>query len=387
MSASFVAALLLASPLIQSDRLYTGGASTMISLDSSTGEIVAGPTVLAGAKQFNKLTYDGARLIALDQTLPSTEDNLLRFHPANGSVDLIGPTTQNWTGADVAIAFDPATQKTYAFNGQDAYDVDPQTGALSYIGFLSGLPQFHCVCSVAFLPDGSAYAVNFGFAQSTLYKLDMTSLHATTIGTLQTVGPHLFLDLAIDSAGQLWCAYSGDQVNPRGFYTIDTTNLTIQFQFSSTYSSTIAFGPSNDEVSYCQAKPNSIGCVPDLVPQGLASPTASSGYVVSATNVRNRTMGRLIYSVNGPASLPFAGGTLCVSAPWKGTSIVTSGGAAKPVQDCSGTWSYDLNAHFTNKPGPQAGDTVHCQWIGRDRGFAPPDNYALTAGLEFTMVP
>jgi hypothetical protein len=91
--------------------------------------------------------------------------------------------------------------------------------------------------------------------------------------------------------------------------------------------------------------------------------------------------------MNGSASIPFAGGTLCLSSPWRGTPIVSSGGSTKPIVDCSGIWTYDLNTELQAQPGPQAGDTLHCQWMGRDPGFAPPDNYALTSGLELTLLP
>jgi hypothetical protein len=66
---------------------------------------------------------------------------------------------------------------------------------------------------------------------------------------------------------------------------------------------------------------------------------------------------------------------------------VSSSGTPKPVQDCSGVWTADLNTQLSAKPGPQAGDTLHCQWIGRDPGFAPPDSYALTSALELTLLP
>lgn len=82
-----------------------------------------------------------------------------------------------------------------------------------------------------------------------------------------------------------------------------------------------------------------------------------------------------------------SGGTLCVAAPFVGSKVVGSGGSAKPTVDCSGTWDYDLNALFNAKPGPQAGDTVYCQWIGRDPGFSAPDNYALSSAAQVTLVP
>jgi hypothetical protein len=102
----------------------------------------------------------------------------------------------------------------------------------------------------------------------------------------------------------------------------------------------------------------------------------------------------LFYGVNGPAAVPFQQGTLCVKTPIKRTAGQSSGGTPAPANDCSGTWSIDMNA-FAVSAGPPAplpalvvpGTTVNCQWWGRDPGFAAPNNTQLSNGLSFSICP
>lgn len=92
-------------------------------------------------------------------------------------------------------------------------------------------------------------------------------------------------------------------------------------------------------------------------------------------------------------ALPFQGGTLCLGpAGIELTPFQSSGGSAPPVDDCSGTYWIDMNAFAHGlwaPPGtPDAmlrmpGVVVHCQWWGRDPGFAPPNGSTLTDALEY----
>jgi len=142
-------------------------------------------------------------------------------------------------------------------------------------------------------------------------------------------------------------------------------------------------------VVYCTAKPNSLGCVPAIGASGTPSASAGSGFVITGTNVRNNKAGMLLYGVTGRAAIPFQGGLLCVKTPIRRTPGVDSGGAPKPVADCSGVFALDFNAFSAGGAGLPAlqipGTVVDCQWWGRDPGFAPPDNTTLTDALEFTV--
>ena len=379
----------LAPPAWTQQRLYVSNGGDLYVLDPATGNVLESLFV-PGTQRLWSLAHDGPGLIAIDRTVGGLVDDFFKIHPANGQGTLAGQTGFNWNihGMD----FHPLTGETYAFFLDEVYTADTSTGALSLINWLDGLRPLDCICNFAFQANGKGWAV--GFANGVLYSVDLAAMKATEVGVIQEVadGVGEFWDLAVDSAGQLWGTYSGGTNGTEdGLYKIDTTSLTIQLVAEPSVGMGswvgLAFGPATPETHYCTPKTNSLGCVPDLVTLGLASPSASSGYQVMATGVRNQSFGRLLYSVNGAGSTPFVGGTLCVSSPWKGTPIVKSGGSAKPTLDCSGVWTADLNTELSSKPGPQAGDTLHCQWIGRDPGFAAPDNYALTAGLELTLLP
>jgi hypothetical protein len=116
--------------------------------------------------------------------------------------------------------------------------------------------------------------------------------------------------------------------------------------------------------------------------------------VVTGSNVRNQKAGLLFYGINGPASTPFQGGTLCVKTPIRRTPVVNSGGTSLPTNDCTGVYSIDMNAFaqgsLGGSPSPAlqvAGTLVNCQWWGRDPGFAAPNNTTLTDGLGYTVCP
>jgi hypothetical protein len=147
-------------------------------------------------------------------------------------------------------------------------------------------------------------------------------------------------------------------------------------------------------LTYCVAKSNSLGCLPGIGSVGSPSASASSGFVVSASNVRNQKPGLLLYGDHGRAAAPFAGGTLCVGSPIRRSVGVSSGGTSLPVADCSGVYALDVNAFAAGalggNPHPSlqvAGTTIDSQWWGRDPGFAAPNNATLSNGLEFVVGP
>ena len=146
--------------------------------------------------------------------------------------------------------------------------------------------------------------------------------------------------------------------------------------------------------TYCTAKLNSLGCLPSMAFSGTQSAAATSGFSLSAANVRNQKSGLLFYGINGRSALPYQGGTLCVNVPIKRTPVTTSGGSALPASDCTGVFSIDMNTYATGglggTPLPELivpGTLVDCQWWGRDPGFAAPNNTTLSNAVEYLVAP
>ena len=144
--------------------------------------------------------------------------------------------------------------------------------------------------------------------------------------------------------------------------------------------------------TYCTAKLNSLGCLPAISSSGVPSASATSGFSVTATPVRNKKPGILLYGVQGSAALAFSGGIQCVASPRR-TPLVNSNGSGVG-NDCSGLYSLDMNAFahgvLGGSPDPAlliAGTEVCCQWWGRDPGFAAPNNTTLSNALRADIAP
>ena len=147
-------------------------------------------------------------------------------------------------------------------------------------------------------------------------------------------------------------------------------------------------------VTYCTAKVNSLGCLPVISASGVPRVSAASDFVVLAAPVYNQKPGLLFYSTTGRQAVPFQGGILCVAPPIRRTPVLSSGGDHPVIKNCSGAWRIDMNAFAAGaiggKPDPllkRPGTWVHCQWWGRDPGFAPPNATALSDGLQYAIGP
>ena len=150
-------------------------------------------------------------------------------------------------------------------------------------------------------------------------------------------------------------------------------------------------------VIYCQGKVNSQNCTPSIAYSGVMSATASSGFVLSASNELNNKVGLVLYSEVGRDEITFGiGGTLCVKAPTRRSKGFNSGGNPPPTQDCSGVFAIDFNAFgrglLGTPPTPAAylstmGTIVTAQFWGRDTGIAPPNNFSLSNAVQFSVGP
>lgn len=145
-------------------------------------------------------------------------------------------------------------------------------------------------------------------------------------------------------------------------------------------------------LAYCTAKTNALGCVPQISTQGIPDASATSGFFVRCTQVRNQKLGLLLYSKTGRAATPFQGGTLCLNPPLKRGIGLSSAGNPPPASDCSGSYQFDMNAFahglLGGNPDPALrvpGTVIGAQWWGRDPGFPPPNNSMLSAAVEYSL--
>ncbi len=143
--------------------------------------------------------------------------------------------------------------------------------------------------------------------------------------------------------------------------------------------------------TYCTALVNSLGCTPAIDASGDPSLSAG-GFTITCGNVRNSKPGLLLYSVTGPAAVPFLGGTLCLATPLKRAPGVNSGGSPPGTSDCTGAFSFDMTAFALGLLGgtpllalSTPGTVVDCQYWSRDQGAVA--NASLSDALEYVVDP
>jgi hypothetical protein len=138
--------------------------------------------------------------------------------------------------------------------------------------------------------------------------------------------------------------------------------------------------------TYCVAKVNSQGCTPQMSWSGEPSASDPTPFLVEGAQVVNQKNGLLFYGVSGPASIPFQGGTLCVTGGVKRTAVQSSGGNPPP-DDCSGVFSMDFNARIQGGKDPALvpGVQVWAQYWYRDP--ASPSTTGLSGGITFRICP
>jgi hypothetical protein len=136
--------------------------------------------------------------------------------------------------------------------------------------------------------------------------------------------------------------------------------------------------------TYCTAKVNSQGCLPQIGAFGVPGATNPNPFAINAANVINHKSGFVLYSVGGMAATPFQGGTLCLASPLHRTPAQNSGGNVGPA-DCSGTYSFDFNVRVQSgiDPALVPGVEVWAQYYSRD----PGDVFmvGLTDAVTFTI--
>lgn len=358
-------------------------------INLSTGGVVSSTLLPVGSQSIGPigLTHNSSRLIALDALI--WNDRVFTLHPTGTTYSVGSLTGTNWV--QISMEVHPLTGVVYFTQTDQLFTLDLATGTLTpgpiFTGFSA--PGDYIM---AFAMDATGACIGIGTGHSAghnyVYQIDLTTGYCTQLGQL-IVGAGWFYDLAFSASSGLWGSWHDVAVASRqGLYRIDLTNFTAtQLQVMTHPYFGLAFGPGTVITSYCTAKTNSQGCVPQITVDGIASPSANAGFSVSAVQVFNQKVGRLLLGFSGSAATPFAGGTLCLAPPMVGTMPISSGGSPIPAVDCSGAWVVDFNAVQHSWPLMPAGTTFQCQWLGRDPGFAPPNNLSLSAAIEFTLLP
>lgn len=135
---------------------------------------------------------------------------------------------------------------------------------------------------------------------------------------------------------------------------------------------------------YCHSKTSSNGCAPLISTSGTPTLSGPDDLRLIGSDLTNRRNAILAWSLS-PASTPFAGGTLCLAAPFTRMSPSSTGGSGLGALDCSGAVDVPFTHALMNANALVAGTTVYAQILVRDPGFTPPDTLSLTAGLRFTV--
>jgi hypothetical protein len=138
---------------------------------------------------------------------------------------------------------------------------------------------------------------------------------------------------------------------------------------------------------YCTAQTNSLGCLPQIDWQGSPSASSTSGFQITASNVRNQTSGIFFYGTDGANAQPWNGGTLCVRPPLRRTPVQSTGGSAPPAVDCTGALGFDFNTWVSTDLDPAlfAGQHVFAQYLSRDS--SPTTQVNVTDAVEFYLTP
>ncbi len=139
---------------------------------------------------------------------------------------------------------------------------------------------------------------------------------------------------------------------------------------------------------YCTAGSSASGCQASLSATGTASASASSGFVVTASNVEGAKDGLLFYGTNGRQANSWGSSSSfqCVVPPVMRAGLLSSSGTAGV---CDGSFGQDLNALWFANPAkqPGSGAVVQLQLWYRDPQNTSNQTTSLSDALEFSVSP
>jgi len=145
----------------------------------------------------------------------------------------------------------------------------------------------------------------------------------------------------------------------------------------------LAVGYSLPAVTYCTAGTSGGGCQALIAASGTSSASAAAGFVLSATGAPGARDGLFFFGTSGRKASPWGNGSSlrCVAPPVRRTPLQTSNGSAAT---CLGSFSLDLNAHWSAQPGrnPGPGALVQAQLWFQDGALG-----TLSDAVEFLVCP
>ncbi|MCC6408777.1 MAG: PQQ-binding-like beta-propeller repeat protein [Planctomycetes bacterium] len=343
------------------DNGFFGSSQWITKLDLATGAFLYDSPHIPGGSEQNApfVSPDGKTVyLARTQNNPAT-DFLFAFDDTGSALNVKWQTAVRWTTShEHGIAADGSI---YTFLPNNEFvRLDPATGLVaSTAGILSPIGTGNLSPKTAVAANGVVYVSN-GWANSPSTNGRVWAFSAdlsTNLFTLNLTNPNQG-GPALGANGTLIVA---DLAGVRAYRT-----------------PTASF--------YCAAKTNSLGCVPGITFTGAASATSSDAFTIREHSVLNNKNGLFFYGTAGAASSPFQGGTLCVHAPIKRTSVQNSGGNPPP-NDCSGSYAIDFNSLIQGGTDPNlvSGAAVHGQWWARDP--SDPFTTSLSGGITFTIQP
>jgi hypothetical protein len=351
---------------------------SLLSIDPTNGGVLGNVPITNEEALFGGLTFDGSALYSIDGYNDGLPDRSFRIDPATGTGAVIGDTGLNWNFRSVEIH--PQSGVLYATTDNRLYVLDKTTGAAGPVANITGATLDQAT-ALAIDATGKAYMTDIG--GQGLFTLDLASGVLTHLGNLALAPSGWFQDLAFDSAGTLWGVWWTG-----GLYTIDTATPSATLKLASGSYGGIAFRCDTQVTTYCTSKAGLACGTPSIRFSGCSSASASAGFSISAGPARAAKSGILIHSDQGPASLPFQGGVLCVNPPLRRSAAVDSGGTAGL---CDGVFTLDMNcfaagacggnpASFLSSPGTH----VSTQWWGRD---SVATGSFLSDGLTYVVGP
>ena len=152
-------------------------------------------------------------------------------------------------------------------------------------------------------------------------------------------------------------------------------------------SQTLQFVSGTSE-TYCTAGTSASGCQALISTSGGASATASSGFVVSVSDVEGSKDGQFYFGQAGRQGVAWGNGTSyqCVVPPVKRGGLLTGSGSNG---GCDGSFVQDFNARWQAKPAqnPGVGTTAQAQLWYRDPSSTSNQTTSLSDAIEFTVCP